>query len=477
MKKAFFWKFLERFGVQGAQFVTQIILARIIEPELYGKISLMMIFVAFANVFIQDGFGIALIQNKEVEEEDYSSVMWFSLLIATVIYVFLFAIAPAIEIFFDVDDFALPFRILILILFPGAINSVQIAKASRELDYKQVFRGNVIGTVISGGVGVYLALKGEGIWSLVVQSLTAILAPCIVMAYTVDWKPRFVLKRKRLKKLISYGWKLLLSSLISTAYSNLQGLVIGKKYDSTIMAFFNKGKQLPDAVIRMINGSIQSVLLPVLARKQNDSVYAKIIMQQTLKLSCFVVFPIMAGLAGTAPNIVRILLGDKWLLCVPYFQIFCFCYAFWPVHTCNLQTINAMGRSDVFLKLEIIKTLYSVIALAIALAFFETPIAIASTGIFTAFISFAVNAHPNKKIIGYSFREQIKDLLPILVISAVMFLVVMLVGYIPMPLWGQLLLQILCGVSIYIGLSIAARLEMFWFCFEQLRGLVAKKKA
>ena len=452
MKTALIWKLLERFGVQGVQFILQIILARLLDPHHYGTLSLMIVFTSLANVFVQTGFNTSLIQNKDVTEEDYSSVFWVSLAIAIILYGILFFASPLIADFYRMQEIVTPFRVLALILIPGAFNSVQLAKVSREMDFKKVFYSNVGGTLISGITGIILAYKGFGIWALVVQNLLNIIVACIVMLFTVAWRPRFICNISRVKILFSYGWKLLVSALLDTLYQDIQGLVIGRKYDSATLGFFNRGKQFPQFLINAINGAVQSVLLPAMSALQDKKEEVKRVMRQSMTLSAFIIFPMMAGLAGISETLVKLLLTEKWLPCVPYIKLFCFSFAFWPVQTCNLSAINAMGRSDIFLKLEIIKKSYGMAVLIIAVVFFNTPLAIAATGLVTALLSCFVNAFPNKKLINYSFKKQIADILPTILMSIGMFLFVQTIEKLPISEFPLICLQIVSGIAFYIVL-------------------------
>ena len=468
MKSALVWKLLERFGVYGIQFVLQVVLARILDPEHYGVLSIMVIFTTLANVFIQNGFNTALVQNKDVTEEDYSSVFWVSLGISGAIYAVLYIAAPLIGSFYDMPDIVAPFRVLALMLFPGALNSVQIAKVSRELDFKKVFVGNVGAIVISGAAGIAIALLGGGLWALVVQTMLNIFVACLVMLFVVKWRPRFVCNLARIKVLFAFGWKLLVSGLIDTLYQDLRSLVVGKKYSAETLGFYNRGKQFPQLIISAVNGAVQSVMLPVMAKEQDDRQKVKALTAETLRLSSYVIFPIMAGLAAVATPLVRILLTDKWLPCVPYLQIYCFTYAFWPVHTANLQAINAIGRSDMFLTMEIIKKIYGLITLVIAVFCFDSPLAIAATGIVTTAISCFINAYPNKKLLGYSYAEQMRDILPSFLLSMAMFGAVYCIGFLGLNDFVTIALQVVAGVVVYLAGSIVFR----YTAYTQLRGLL-----
>lgn len=463
------WKLVERLGVQGSQFVLQIILARILDPEHYGILSLMVIFTTLANVFIQRGFNTALVQNKDVTEEDYSSVFWVTMSVAAVLYGVLFAAAPAIEALYEMPGLATPFRVLCLVLFPGALNSIQLAKVSRGLDFKKVFRSNVAAIILSGLTGIVIALMGGGLWALVAQFLLNVTIACAVMWFTVKWRPKLVCNLGRVKVLFSYGWKLLVSGLLDTLYQDLRSLIIGIKYNSGTLGYYNRGKQFPQFIINAVNSTVQSVLLPAMSAEQDDRKKVKKLMRSSVMLSAYIIFPVMAGLAAVAEPLIQLLLTEKWLPSVPYMRIYCFTLAFYPVHTSNLQAINAMGRSDLFLKLEIIKKVIGTSALMIAVFCFDSPIAIALTGPLTTFIACFVNAYPNKELLDYSYFEQMRDILPSFAAAIGMCAVVLGVGMLELGLILTLVVQVIVGVAVYLGLSALFRLEPFTMLLNMIR--------
>ncbi len=469
------WKLLERFGVSGVQFVLQIILARLLSPEDYGVLSIMIIFTTLANVFIQNGFNTALIQGKDTTDEDYSSVFWLSLIISIITYLFLFLLAPLIGKFYNMPSIVSPFRVISLMIIPGALNSIQIAIVSKKMDFKKIFTSNLLSIILSGIIGIILAYLGMGVWSLVFQALFNVLIASFVMWFTVKWRPLILFDFVRVKKLFSYGWKLLVSSLLDTLYQDLSSLVIGKKYNSATLGFYNRGKQFPQFLINAINGSIQSVMLPAMSSIQENKVIVKNMMRRSITLSCYIIFPIMVGLAVVAESIVKILLTDKWLLCVPYLQIFCFSFAFYPVHTCNLQTINALGRSDIFLKLEIIKKIIGIILLCLAVFCFDSPIVIAMTGVITTFTSSFINAYPNRKLINYSYSEQIKDVIPNILLSLFMGIIIYPISLLKLNIFCVLFIQIILGVVIYILGSTLFKINSFYYILDILKGLLKIK--
>lgn len=476
ISKGFTWKLLERFGVQGVQFLLQIVLARLLSPEDYGILSLMLVFTNLANVFIQSGFNTSLIQNKDVTDEDFSSVFWVSLFISCVLYGVIFVCAPVIGNYYEMPSLVQPLRVISLMLIPGAFNSVQLAKVSRELDFRKVFFSNVGGIISGGIIGIVLAYAGVGIWALVAQNLVNTSVACIVMYKTVNWRPRLVINWSRIKVLFGFGWKLLASSLLDTLYQDLQSLVIGKKFDEGTLGYCNRGKQFPQFAMNAINSSVQSVMLPAMSAKQDNAESVKSLTRRSITLESYIVFPMMAGLVGVATPLINLILTDKWLPCVPYMSIYCIAFAFYPIYSSNLQAINAVGRSDIFLKLEIVKKLIGVFTLVIALICFDTPIAIAMTAVITIPLDLVINAGPNKKLIGYSYKEQIKDILPSAILAGTMCGLVLLAGKLPFNNLLVLCAQIAIGVVYYIGVSAILRFEPYVYLYNTVRPILKKIK-
>jgi O-antigen/teichoic acid export membrane protein len=364
-------------------------------------------------------------------------------------------------------------------LLPGALNSVQLAKVSREMDFKQVFRSNIGGVILSGIAGIVLAKMGAGLWALVAQTLLNTVFACIVMFITVKWRPRLVCDLKRVKVLFSFGWKLLASSLLDTLYQDIRSLVIGKKYDADTLGYYNRGKQFPQFVINAINGAVQSVLLPAMSENQDEKETVKLLVKNAICVSSYIIFPMMAGLACVGNSLIRLLLTEKWLPAVPYMWVSCFCYSFYTIYVSNLQAMNAVGRSDWFLKLEIIKKIYSIAMLVVAVVCFDTPMAIAMSGAVTAGLDWYVNSFPNKKLIGYSCLEQVRDLLPVFLLTALMGASVIAVGY-GCSLAGlhdvvTLALQVATGVTVYVLLSVMVKPYPYRMVMETAKNMLQKK--
>lgn len=468
------WKFLERTGTYLVQFVIQIILARILLPSEYGIVAIVTVFIALANVFIQTGFNTALIQRKNVTDLDYSSVLYLSLLVAFVLYIIIFICSPFIANFYK-DPLITPvLRVLSLTLFLGAFNSIQTAYISRNMLFKKNFLSSLIAIIVSGIVGIIFANLGYGVWALVIQQLLNMIILIIILLFTIDWKPRLIFSIKRVKVLFSFGWKLLCSALIDTLYNNIYDLIIGRKYTSTDLAYYNRGKQFPNVIVTNVNGSISTVLLPTMSKNQDDKVKVKEMTRKAIVISSFVLFPMMIGLAVVAKPLVSIILTDKWLECVPFLQILCFSFALWPIHTANLQAINAIGRSDVFLKLEIVKKIVGILILIITVPMGLYSMALGQ--IITGIISSFINAYPNKKLLNYSYLEQVKDLCPIIIISLVMGLIIYPISFLNLGNLLILILQCIIGGIIYIIFSWLFKIDAFNQIINLIKNIRKKEK-
>ena len=462
-----FWKFLERGGVSGVQFIVQIILARLLLPEDYGVIALIVVFIAISQTFVQSGLGTALIQKKKVTDADYSSVFYLSLGVALVFYCILFLGAPAIAAFYNQPLITPVLRVLGLTLFFGAVNTIQNAVIARNFLFRKLFVSSLGAVLLSGVVGIAMAYTGYGVWALVGQQLTSIIALCAIMWFTVRWRPKLLFSLTRVKELFSFGWKLLASGLIDVTYTNLSSLVIGKLYPASMLGYYTRGREFPNVLVSNINSSIQAVMFPTYAKYQDNRPMVKQVMRRALVTSSFLVFPAMAGLAAVAEPLVILLLTEKWLVAVPFLQIFCAVYALWPIHTANLQAINALGRSDIFLKLEILKKVVglSMLAVTIPIGIYAMALGMIVTGIIGTFI----NAYPNKLLLNYSFTEQWKDLMPALILSLIMCGFVYSVLFLGLPVWATLVLQIAVGVVVYVGLAWAVGLESLEYVLNTVK--------
>ncbi len=465
---------MERGGTQGIQFIVQIVLARLLLPEDFGLIAIVTIFILLANVFVQSGFNTALIQKKDADDEDFSSVFYLSFFVAGLLYVVLFLTSPFISVFYRSPQLILILRVLSVTLFFGAFNSIQNAYVARNMMFKKLFFSSLGAIIISGTVGIATAYLGWGVWALVAQQLTNQLAVTLILWFTVKWRPKLLFSIEKVKVLFSFGWKLLASSLINTLYMEIRSLIIGKIYIPAMLGFYDRGQQIPKVIVSNIDGAIQSVMLPALASQQDDKKRVKAMMRRAIMTSSFIMFPMMVGLAVVAEPVVKIILTDKWLPAVPFLQIFCASYSLWPIHTANLQAINALGRSDIFLKLEIIKKVIGIIILGVSIPF--GIYAIAWGVLISGVISTFINAYPNLKLLNYSYIEQWKDIMPSLGISLVMGAVVYTLNFLNIAVWQILMLQVFVGVVIYIGLAKVFKVESFGYLVKTTREIIEGRK-
>lgn len=462
----FIWRFAERCGAQLVTFIVSIVLARILAPEDYGTIALVTVFTTILQVFVDSGLGTALIQKKNADDLDFSSVFYFNFVVCLVLYAAMFMAAPVIAKFYGDVTLTPIIRVISLTIVISGVKGIQQAYVSKNMLFKRFFFSTIGGTIFSASIGIGLAKAGYGVWALVAQQLSNATVDTVILWITVRWRPRKNFSWERLKGLLSFGWKLLVSSLLDTCYNNLRNLIIGKMYSPSDLAFYNQGDKFPKLIVTNINTSIDSVLLPTMSSAQDDRERVKNMTRRAIKTSTYVMAPLMMGLAFCATPIVKLVLTDKWLPCVPFLRIFCITYMFWPVHTANLNAINAMGRSDWFLRLEIIKKIMGM-AILLSTMWFGV-MAMAYSLLLSSVLSQIINSWPNRKLLGYGYLEQVRDFAPGILLAVAMGICVYLIGYISLPTIVTLGIQILAGATFYIGISAILKLEEF----EYLLGMI-----
>lgn len=473
--KGLFWKLLENGGAQGIQFVIAIILARLLTPAEYGVVGIIMIFITIANVFVQNGFSTALIQKQHADDLDFSSVCYFELAVACIMYALLYLAAPSIASFYGIAELEGIVRILSAVLFPGAVISVQTAYVSRSMEFKGLFFSTLAASAVSGVLSIGMAASGLGVWAMVGQQISYYVSLMLVLFLTVKWKPRLCFAAERVRGMFAFGWKLLCASLLDTVFNNLYGLLIGKIYNEELLGSYNRGEQFPKLIATNLGAAIQAVLLPAFSAKQDDTAAVREMVRRAIRLSSFAVIPMLLGLFAVADTLVQALLGEKWMICVPFLRIMCISYCFWPIHITNLQAINAVGRSDIFLKLEIVKKALSLLALVVGMQF--NVYIMVCLKAFQDFVCTFINAAPNRKLLGYSIFHQWMDVMPSALLSAVMCAAVMGVGgWLPdMSVWLKLAVQILLGAGVYTALAWIFKMESFCYLSGMLKNLLRRR--
>lgn len=467
------WTFGERILAQGVSFVLSIILARILMPNEYGIIAMVMVFINIANVFTSTGFGESLVQKKNADELDFSTVFYCTLGMSVVIYIILFTCAPYIAKFYHTKEIVLVLRILSLKIIMSSIATVQHAYVQKQMMFKKFFFSTLGGTVISGVLGIMLAYAGAGVWALVVQYLINTIIDIMVLFITVPWHPKFLFSLKRAKCLMNFGWKLVLANLINAVYNELRSLIIGHSYSSAALAYYNKGNQIPALAITNIDTAIGTVVFPAMSETEGKE-RLKAIGRRAMKTTSYIILPIMIGLIIVSRPLILLLLTEKWENSIIFMQILCLYWMTQPIQTTNWQIIKAVGRSDLCLKLECLKKSIGIIMILVSMQFGVTAIAI-SAALF-GFVSMVINILPNKKLINYSIKEQLLDIMPSFFASLVMGVVVYTISFIKMPTVVLLIIQVILGICTYLTISYIFKIDSFSYMLSMIQGKLEKNK-
>ena len=423
---------------------------------------------------MDSGLGNALIQKKNADDTDFSTVFYINIVFCSFLYILMWVAAPFIADFYRDIQLVPYIRVLSLTIVVSGIKNVQQAYVSKNMLFKKFFFATLGGTLGAAVIGIVMALKGFGVWALIAQQLFNLTMDTAILWITVPWRPKRLFSFKRFKSLFSYGWKLLVSTLLDTAYNNLRQLLIGRIYSRSDLAYYNQGDKFPALIIMNINSSIDSVLLPAMSNDQDDRKKIRSMTFRSITISTYMMGPLLIGMAACADTLVHLILTDKWITCVPFMRIFCICYFFYPIHTANLNAVKAMGRSDIFLKLEIIKKAIGLIILLVSIRI--SVIAMAWSLLISSFVSMIINAWPSKKLFDYDFFHQMRDIFPNIIISTIMGVAVYVEGlYLPGSLL-KLILQIMTGALIYIGMSALLKNQSYEYMIEIIRQKILTRK-
>lgn len=455
--KGVVWSAVERFSVQGVQFVLGIIIARLVAPSEYGSIAMLGIFLAVAQTFIDSGFSNALIQKKDRTDIDYSTAFYFNLAIAIVVYGILFFIAPFIASFYKEPQLEMITRFIGLNLIISGISIVQRAKLTVKLDFKTQAKASFIAVLFSGIVGVALAYKGFGIWALIVQALLNNLLDTLLLWICAKWMPSFMFSWRSFKILFSFGSKLLLSGLLHTVYINLYSLVIGRKYSAIDVGYYNRAYSLAQFPSINIVWIITRAIYPVQCEMQDNDEQLNKSFIQYLRMSCYIIFPLMIGLSALAKPLVLVLLTEKWLPMAESLSILCIAYMWYPVMVINNQILNVKGRTDYFLKAEIIKKILAITILIITLPW---GVEVLCWGVVLYnLLDCIIIIYYAKRVVLTTYRDQIKNIAPILLITAIMGGIILVMNQFIASSFFQLVWGFLFGGIVYIVLSFVFRIK------------------
>lgn len=459
------WRFGEKITAQLVSFVVSVILARLLMPDDYGVVAIVNIFITISEIFVTSGLGTSLIQKADADEVDFSTVFWCNLLLSFLLYIVVFSFAPFIADFYDIELLTPVLRVFGLRLPISAINSIQNAYVSRKMDFRKFFFATLIGTIVSAVVGIVMAYHGFGVWSLIAQYLTNAAIDTTVLFLSINWRPHLFFSIQRAKPLVSYGWKVLATDLIGTVFNQLNAFIIGKTYTSADLAYYTQGKKLPDLINNNIGGTLSAVLFPAMSLS-SDIEEIKKIRRKSLMMLEYIMFPLMFGLIAVADKLIIVLMTDKWMQAVPYVRIACLAAIIGVLGTTLIQEIKAIGRSDITLKMELIKKPVFLVVALIAIKFGVK--AIAWTLVIDESLAFCFNVYPVRKLIGFDFVLHLKDAIPSLVMSIVMLLSVVAVGKYISNMFLCLVVQIVVGIVVYVGLSLITQNESFMYLWKML---------
>lgn len=425
--KGVLWSTVERFSVQGIQFVIMIVMARLLTPHDYGLIGMLAIFIAVAQSLIDSGFSQALIRKQDRTEIDNNTVFYFNIVVSILLYLILYVSAPLVADFYNTPQLCPVMRVVCLSIIFNSLAVVQRALLTIKVDFKTQAKAALIAAVTSGVVGILMAYYGYGVWSLVTQQLLNLGINTGLLWLLSKWRPRLMYSWQSFHELFAFGSKLLASGLLDTVYRNIYPIVIGKLFSASNLGHYTRAHQFSEFPSSNFTGIIQRVTYPVLCEIQNNDTRLAGIYRKFLKLSAFIIFPLMIGLSSVAKPLVNLMLGSQWEFCGQLLQIICFSMMWFPIHAINLNLLQVKGRSDLFLRLEIIKKLLGVSVLCITAPF--GLIVMCYGQIFNSLVALIINTYYTGKLIHVGFFKQMRDLLPTIALCLVMFVLILIVDH------------------------------------------------
>ena len=457
--RSLIYKFTERFAVKLIGFVLGILLARLLSPEIAGQVALLEVFVNLSFTLIDEGINSALVQTKNADERDYTTVFVITLGLALFAVAVLEAAAPAIADYYRSPEITLPLRVYAFSLLFSSFNSIQVARLQREMRFREMMLCNLAATVIAGGLGVALAYRGAGLWSLVAYHFGQIVLSCLAALLVLRWLPHGRFSKESAKRLGGFGLKMLGASVVSNLYNSLRPLIIGRRFTTADLGYYDRGQKFASTISLNLDTAIRSVMFPVLARSQDDTEQFRAILRRMKQLGCFVVFPVMFGLAAAAEPVVRLLLTEKWLPAVPFLVLLSIGEAQVPLTSSNLVALKSLGRSDLYAKQEVLRRVLMLLVLAVSVLAFDSVIAIAVGFVFSAWLDVWVTSLPLKGLLDYSFFAQVRDTWKSAVSSLLMAAAVWALGRLSLPGISGLALQIIVGGALYVLINFALKNE------------------
>lgn len=469
-----FWQLFERIAAELVTLIVTIVLARFLMPSDYGTIALIEVFISIFSVFVTTGFGSALIQKKEADDVDFYSALYASIIVGIIIYILLFIFAPSIAKYYS-NDMLIPIvRFMGLQIPILSVKSVETAFIAKNFLFKKFFFATLVGTIISGVIGIFLAYLGFGPWAICVQTVGNMFMDMVALAVLIKKPLKMIFSFERIKTLWGFTSRMLVSSVINAIYMNLKKLIIGKNYSSEDLSFYTKGEQFPKLIANNITTTIEAVFFPTLASEQENIQSVLNITRRFVQIATYLMFPLLIGLAAIGDTLIPLLLTDKWAPCVIYLQITCLVFIFNPIQTATIQPIKALGRADMYLKMELIKKIVGIVLLLLVMRM--GVMAIASISLVLTLVNWVINAIPAMQLYNYKLIEQIMDFLPNLLLSFLMGGIVYFMNFLPCMAIVKVGLQICVGGGVYLALSMVTHNRSFYYVLDFIKEYLKKNK-
>lgn len=470
------WAFAERITAQLVSTLVGIILARLLTPQDYGAVSIVMVFITLCNVFVTSGFGTAIVQKKEVNETDYNTAFLLSFIMSILLYGVLFFTAPYIAQFYEMPVLQPVIRVLGLRLILTSLNTIQQAHIQREMQFKKFFIATLFGTAISCVVGIVFAYCGYGVWALVAQYLVNTTIDTVVLCFVGGWIPKPKFSKKKAKEIYSFGSKVLCTELVFTLESDIRSLIVGKVFGSADLAYYDQGKKYPAIIVNNVNASMTKVLLPALSREQDNLIALKQTLRRCVEIASYLLCPLLIGFAVVANNFVSAVLTDKWLETVPFVIIFCISYLTRPIESACHQALLAIGRSGLVFWIMVAINGMGIASIFVSVFCLKSVLWIALFSLFTTIISLVCFFVATKALIDYKFKEQLADIFPSIFMSLIMGGLVYLWNLLSLNVYFKLLFQIMTGIVIYAFMSILTKNASWKFLSDIVKTGFAKKR-
>ncbi len=470
------WIFGERMMGQLVSMIVTIILARLLAPEYYGTISIVLVCINLLDVFVTSSFGSALVQKQDADDLDFNTTFLLSFSVSLILYAMLFVAAPLVAKFYEIPELTPILRVMGLRLPIAAINNVQNAYIQRKMNFKRSFLAHMLSSVGSGVVGIAMAYCGFGVWALATQNLTNMLAVTVILSVMSEWKFKLEFSFARAKAIWQFGWKVLTTQLVVTLNDDVRSLIVGKVFGAADLAYYDQGKKYPSFMMVNISSTIDRVMLPAYSQEQENRERVLAMLRRSIRVGTYILVPVLLGFTVVSESFVKVLLTEKWIACIPFMQVFCLSYLTRPLESSSRQALLAIGKSGTVLRAIIMINITALLGVLVSVFVFESVFVIALSSLATTLVSLICFLTLSRKFFGYTFKMQLQDAAPTIAVGLIMSLVTWLVGLLNLPAIILLVVQIVVGVAVYVACSAVLKLEPFTYLWGMLKGMRKRKK-